>query len=299
MAEGGSTNAIIHLIAIANQLDIDLSIERFDELSKETPYLVDVKPSGKYLTVDYCYAGGVPAVMKQLESLLHLDVLTVTGKTLGENLKDVKIFNEDIIRPINKPLLPEGGLAIIKGNLAPNGAVLKHAGSRDRDLLQHKGPALVFNSYEEMQKTLSQNDLNVTRDHVIILRYQGPKARCMPESGGGIPIPPKVAKKGVRDMVRITDARMSGTNFGTIILHVSPEAYVGGPLAAIENGDIIELDLDDRRLSVNLTQNQIEKRLKEWKPPEPTYNYKSGPLWVWYNYCEQADKGCVYPFMSD
>jgi dihydroxy-acid dehydratase len=299
MAEGGSTNAIIHLTAIANQLGIDLPIDRFDELSKETPYLVDVKPSGKFATVDYCHAGGVPAVMKQLESLLHLDVLTVTGKTLGENLEDVKVLNEDIIRPINKPFLPEGGLAILKGNLAPNGGVLKHSGTRDRSLLQHKGPAIVLDgSREEIIKRLADENLDVTREHVLVYRYQGPKARCMPETGA-LPIPTKLAKKGVFDIIRITDARMSGTQFGTIVLHVSPEAYVGGPLAAVEDGDIVELDLARRHLSVNLTQNQIEKRLKDWKPPEPTYNYKNGPLWVWYNNCLQADKGCVYPFMSE
>jgi dihydroxy-acid dehydratase len=299
MAEGGSTNAIIHVLAIARMLDIDLSIERFDELSRDTPYLVDVKPSGQYMTVDYCRAGGVPALMKRLESLLNLDVMTVTGKTVGENLAEVKVLNEDIIRPLNKPLLPEGGLAILKGNLAPNGAVIKHSGSRDRNLLQHKGPAIIFEgSREEINKRLNDENLEVTRDHVLVFRYFGPKARTM-MGPGAPPIPPKIARKGVRDMVRITDGRMSGTNYGTIILHVSPEAYVGGPLAAVEDGDIVDLDLTHRNLSISLTQNQIEKRLKTWKPPKLIYNHKTGPLWIWYNNCMQADKGCIYPFMSE
>ena len=296
MGLGGSTNAVIHLIAIARQLDIDLPLERFDEISRKTPFIVDVKPSGRYSATDVHRAGGIPAVMKQLESLLNLDVLTVTGKTLKENLSKVEVRDPKIIRPIDDPILPEGGLAILKGNLAPNGAVLKHSASLNRELLQHEGPAMVFNSPEEAYRKLLSEDLDVTEDHVLILRYQGPKGACMPETGP-LPIPTVLAKKGIEDMVRITDARMSGTNFGTIVLHVSPEAYVGGPLAVVEDGDIIELDFEKRRLELKITDKELKERLEKWKPPEPRYNYKRGPHALWYRFCTQAHEGCVYPFM--
>jgi len=296
MGLGGSTNAVIHLIAIAKQLDIDLPLERFDEISRKTPFIVDVKPSGRYSATDVHRAGGIPAVMKQLESLLNLDVMTVTGKTLKENLSKVEVRDPRIIRPIDDPILPEGGLAILKGNLAPNGAVLKHSASINRDLLQHEGPAMVFNSPAEAYRRLLSEDLEVTEDHVLVLRYQGPKGACMPETGP-LPIPTVLAKKGVEDMVRITDARMSGTNFGTIVLHVSPEAYVGGPLAIVEEGDIIKLDFERRLLEVELTSKEIRERLEKWKPPEPSYNYKRGPHALWYKFCTQAHEGCVYPFM--
>ncbi|MEM1997023.1 MAG: dihydroxy-acid dehydratase [Candidatus Bathyarchaeia archaeon] len=296
MAIGGSTNAIIHLIAIARELDLNLPLERFDEISKRTPFLVDVKPSGRYAAVDFHAAGGVPALMKQMEPTLNLDVLTVTGRTLRENLANVHVKDANIIRPLNQPLLPEGGIAILKGNLAPRGAVIKHSASIDRRLLQHRGPALVFNSPEEAYRYLLREDIEISEDHVLILRYQGPKAACMPETGA-LPIPTALAKRGVKDIVRITDGRMSGTHFGTIVLHVSPEAYVGGPLAAVENGDIVELDLTRRLLEVKLTDKQIKERLERWVPPEPKYNYRRGPHALWFNFCTQADEGCIYPFM--
>jgi dihydroxy-acid dehydratase len=296
MALGGSTNAVIHLIAIARQLDIQLPLERFDEISRKTPYLVDVKPSGRHAATDFHNAGGVPALMKQLEPILNLDVLTATGKTLKENLTNVKVKDPKIIRPLDNPILPEGGIAILRGNLAPKGAVLKHSASINRDLLNHRGPAMVFNSPDEAYRRLLREDLEVTEDHVLILRYQGPKAACMPETGP-LPIPTILAKKGVKDMVRITDGRMSGTNFGTIVLHVSPEAYVGGPLAIVEDGDIIELNLTRRLLEVKISDKQMKERFEKWVPPEPNYNYKRGPHALWFNFCTQADEGCVYPFM--
>jgi dihydroxy-acid dehydratase len=296
MAIGGSTNAIIHLIALARQADLRLPLERFDELSRTTPFIADVKPSGRYAAIDLHRAGGIAAVMKELEPLLHLDALTVTGRTVGENLAKVSVKNREVIRSLDKPILPEGGLAILRGNLAPDGAVLKHSGSLNRDLLQHKGPAIVFNSTTEAYRTLMREDLEVTEDHVLVLRYQGPKAACMPETGM-LPIPTVLVRKGVVDMVRVSDGRTSGTHYGTNVLHVSPEAYVGGPLAIVQDGDIIELDLRHRRIDVKLTDKQIEERLKEWKPPEPQYNYKRGPLALWYNHCMQADKGCLYPWM--
>ncbi len=296
MAMGGSTNAVIHLIALAKQLEISLPLERFDEVSRETPFIVDVKPSGQGVVADIHRAGGVPVVMKALEPLLNLDVMTVTGKTLGENLTGIKVSDGNIVHSIDKPILGEGGLAVLRGNLAPNGAVLKHSASLNRELLQHRGPALVFNTGEEAYKALMRENLEVAEDHVLIHRYQGPKAACMPESGM-LPIPTVLVKKGVRDMVRVSDGRTSGTCFGTNVLHVSPEAMLGGPLAAVENGDIIDLDLVHRRIDVKLTAKQIEERLNNWKPPEPRYNYKRGPLALWYQFCEQAEKGCMYPWM--
>lgn len=296
MGLGGSTNAVIHLIAIARQLDVDLPLERFDEISRKTPFIVNVKPSGQYSATDVYRAGGIPAVMKQLESLLDLDVLTVTGKTLKENLAKVEVRDPKIIRSVDDPILPEGGLAILEGNLAPDGAVLKHSASLNRNLLQHEGPAMVFNSPEEAYRKLLNENLDITEDHVLVLRYQGPKGACMPETGP-LPIPTVLAKKGIEDILRITDARMSGTNFGTIVLHVSPEAYIGGPLAALEDGDVIRLNFEKRRLEVELTDKEIKERLEKWRPPKPRYNYKRGPHALWYRFCTQAHEGCVYPFM--
>jgi len=296
MAIGGSTNLVIHLIALAKMLDLELPIERFDDLSRDTPYIADVKPSGRFAAVDLNRAGGIPAVMKEISSLLHLDALTVTCKTLGENIAEAEVKDRAVIHPFEKPISAEGGLAILKGNLAPDGAVIKHVGARDKSLLQHEGPGLVFNSSRDAYKALLKEDLDVTPEHVLVLRYEGPKGNVMPETGA-LPIPTRLAKQGVRDIVRVTDSRMSGTTSETIVLHVSPEAYMGGPLAAVRDGDTIELDVRHRRLEVKLTDKEIRHRLEDWKPPEPRYDYKRGPLALWYQFCEQANRGCVYPFM--
>ena len=296
MAMGGSTNAVIHLIALAHQLDFSLPLDRFDSLSRETPYLVNVKPSGSYAVADLHESGGVYQVMKNLEPLLDTSVKTVTGQSLKENLARRQVRNDDKIRDLDHCILPEGGLAVIRGNLAPNGSILKHAGSRDRRLLKHKGPALVFDSGLEARRILAQEDLEVSEDAVMVLRYEGPKANCMPEMGA-LPIPYKLARQGVKDMLRVNDCRMSGTQFGTIVLHISPEAQVGGPLAVVENGDIVELSLERRELNLLVPDEEIRRRLANWRAPEPRYNYKRGPLALWYQMCEQADKGCIYPWM--
>ena len=296
MATGGSTNAVIHLIALARQLDLDLPLGRFDEISRDTPYLVDVKPNGKYAVSDLYEAGGIATVMKYLEPLLNTAVTTVTGGKLADTLAVLNPPKMDRIRTLDDAILPEGGLSVVRGNLAPDGAVIKHAGSRDRKLLQNKGPALVFESPQEAWETLNREDLEVTPEHVLVLRNEGPKGALMPETGP-LPIPMPLVKKGIRDVVRVTDARMSGTNFGTIVLHVAPEAAVGGPLAVVQNGDIVELDLLNRRLDVHLPDEEIRKRLAKWRPPKPKYDHERGPLALWYRFCEQADKGCVYPFM--
>lgn len=296
MAIGGSTNAVIHLIALAKHLDSELPLERFDQISRQVPYITDVRPSGRYVVADLWEVGGITAVMKRIEALLDTSVKTVTGRTLGENLAGVRVPETDMIRTLEDPLLDEGGLAVVKGTLAPKGAIIKHSGSRNRKLLQHKGPALVFNSALEARQMLAREDLEVREDHVLVLRYEGPKGDVMPERGA-LPIPIPLAKKGVKDMLVVNDCRMSGTNFGSIVLHSSPEAYVGGPLAAVENGDVIELDLAQRRLDLLVPEREIKRRLEGWTPPEPRYDYKRGPLALWYRFCEQADKGCVYPFM--
>jgi dihydroxy-acid dehydratase len=293
MALGGSTNTVIHLIAIARQLDIELGLKIFDKISEETPWLVGVKPCGKYTMLDFYYAGGVLAVMKELEPILNLDVLTVSGKTLGENLSKFKMKRTDVIGTLNEPRGKKGGIAVLFGNLAPDGAVIKTSATTP-ELLQHRGPAVVFDSIEEADAKLLDEESEISEDSVLILRYVGPKGDGMPEYGP-LPIPRKLLKKGVRDMIRVTDARMSGSAFGTVVLHVSPEAAVGGPIAAVHNGDIIELDMKRRKLEVKLTKNQIEKRLKDWKPPLP--KHKRGYLTLFTNLVEQADKGCIFPFM--
>lgn len=296
MAMGGSTNAVIHLTALARQLGVDLPLERFDKISRQTPFITNVKPSGIYAMADLFEVGGVRAVMKQLEPLLDLDVMTCTGQKLRENLAFPRPASNDRIRTLDDPILAEGGLAVIRGNLAPTGAILKHAASAERRLLQHKGPAIVFESGDHARQLLANEELSATPDHVMVLRNEGPKASCMPERGA-LPLPYQVARAGHNDMLRITDCRMSGTQWGTIVLHVSPESYVRGPLAAVQNGDIVELDLERRQLNLLVSDEEIRRRLAAWTPPEPQYDWKTGPLALWYQMCEQADQGCLYPFM--
>ena len=296
MAMGGSTNAVIHLLALAHHLNLPLPLERFDALSRETPYLVNVKPSGEYPVVRIHESGGVQQVLKNLEPLLDTSAKTVTGQTLKENLARQMVRDDDRIHDLDHCLNPEGGLAVLRGNLAPRGAILKHVGSQDRRLLKHKGPALVFESSEHAHEVLAREDLDVTEDTVLVLRNEGPKASGMPERGL-IPIPHPLARKGIKDVMRINDCRMSGTEYGTIVLHIAPEAYVGGPLAAVQNGDLVELDLDQRELNLLVPDEEIRQRVARWVPPPPQYNYQQGPFALWYQMCEQADKGCIYPWM--
>lgn len=297
MAMGGSTNAVIHLIALAKQLGIDLPLDRFDAISRETPFIVNVKPSGTWAVSDLHEEGGVRTVMKQIEPLLETSVKTVTAQTLAENLRGPRPASTDKIRTLDNPILTEGGLAVIRGNLAPTGAIIKHSAAANRALLQHKGPAVVFESGDEAHRVLADRDLDLTADHVMVLRNMGPKAACMPERGA-LPLPYKVARTGAQDMMRVTDCRMSGTQWGTVVLHVSPESYVGGPLAAVQTGDIVELDLEHRRLDLHVPDEEIRRRLAAYVPPAPSYDYQAGPLALWYQLCEQAEKGCVYPFMK-
>jgi len=296
MAIGGSTNAVIHLIAIAKRLNIEIDLDLFEEISKETPFIANMRPAGKYQMEDLYHAGGVPVILKELESQLHLDELTVTGKTMRENLASVVIEDayRDVVRPFDDPLHEDGGIAVLKGNLTPNGALIKTKAVLDKRLLSHRGQAVVFTSLEDMEARVNDPDLDVTEDSVLILQNAGPVgAPGMPEAGM-IPIPQKLLKKGVRDMVRLSDCRMSGTAFGTVILHVSPEAAVGGPIAIVKDGDWIELDVEKGTLNIDISEAELEQRLKQWQAPQYT---DRGYYWLYRKHVLQADQGCDFDFM--
>jgi len=294
MAIGGSTNAIIHLVAIAGRLGIDLPLERFDEISRTTPFITNIRPSGELLMEDMYYAGGLPVVIKELGSLLHLDALTVTGKSLGENVAGAACFNREVIRPLNTPLKPEGGTVILKGNLAPHGAVLKQSAASPH-LLKHRGRAVVFENYQDLLGRVDDPGLDVEESSVLVLKSGGPKgAPGMPE-WGDLPIPAKLLKAGVRDMVRLSDARMSGTAYGTVVLHVSPESAVGGPLAIVRDGDWIELDVAARRLELLIPGTEIQSRLAAWRPPLAHYRRGYGKMYL--DNVLQAHEGCDFGFL--
>ncbi|HLW80123.1 MAG TPA: dihydroxy-acid dehydratase, partial [Terriglobia bacterium] len=288
---GGSTNAIIHLVAVAGRLGMDLPLDIFDSLSRTTPFITNIRPSGKHLMEDLFYAGGLPAVMKEIQSLLHGDALTVTGKTMGENIRGAECFNRDVIRPLTEPLQPEGGTVILKGNLAPGGAVIKQSAASPH-LVKHQGRAVVFEDYADLWARVDAPDLEVDENSVLVLKNGGPKgAPGMPE-WGDMPIPAKLLKAGVRDMVRVSDARMSGTAFGTVVLHVAPESAVGGPLAAVENGDTIALDVHGRRLELLVPDQEIKRRLAAWKRPAPHFVRGYGSIFL--DHILQADQGCDF-----
>lgn len=294
MAIGGSTNAIIHLVALAGRLHLELPLSKFDELSRTTPVIANVKPSGRYLMEDLYFAGGLRAVEKGIGSLLHLDALTVTGKSVGENIAGAACFNREVIRELDRPLNAQGGTVILKGSLAPQGAVLKHSAASPH-LLQHKGHAVVFENNEDLLARVDDPDLAVDESSVLVLKNAGPKgAPGMPE-WGHLPIPAKLLKAGVKDMIRLSDARISGTSFGTIIVHVSPEAAVGGPVAVVENGDEIELDVAQRRLELLVSESEMKKRLARWRPPKPQYSRGYGKMFL--EHILQAHEGCDFDFL--
>lgn len=299
MAIGGSTNAVIHLTAMARRLDIDLEIDIFDELSKDTPFIANLRPAGKYQMEDLYHAGGIRAVMKELEPLLNTNELTVTGKTIKENLESVTIEDvyRDVIRPLNHPLYDNGGIAVLKGNIAPKGALIKPKAVTDRSLLKHRGKAVVFKSLEDMDKRVNDPNLEVDKDSVLVLQNAGPVgAPGMPEAGM-IPIPKKLLQQGVRDMVRISDCRMSGTAFGTVILHVSPEASVGGTIGLIEDGDWIELDVENRTLNLDITDEELKARQEVAKNKETSEPKERGYTWLYKKHVLQAHEGCDFDFM--
>jgi dihydroxy-acid dehydratase len=295
MATGCSTNAIIHLIAMARRAGVDLKLEDLDEIGRTTPVIANIRPSGKdYLMEDFFYAGGLPALMVELGDKLDLSVMTVTGKTLGECIDGAKNYNSDVIRPLSNPVYHEGSLAVLKGNLAPDGAVVKPA-AMDAKFQKHSGPAIVADSYAALKEIINDEDYPMTPDHVLVLRNAGPQGGPGMPEWGMIPMPKALLKQGYRDMVRMSDARMSGTSYGACILHVAPEAYIGGPLALIRTGDIIELDIPARSLNVRLTGEEMAARRAEWTPPAPRYERGYGQMFA--QHVEQADKGCDFDFL--
>jgi dihydroxy-acid dehydratase len=294
MAIGGSTNAIVHLVAMARRAGLDLPLETFDEISQRVPFILDVRPSGRFLMEDFYYAGGLRALLNQLGDLLHLDCPTVNGKTLGENIEGAKAHNTSVIRSIDNPVSSASSTAILRGNLAPNGAVIKQAAADPR-FWQHTGPAVVFKDYSDLAARIDDPDLDVTENSVLVLQNVGPNgAPGMPE-WGMLPIPKKLLQQGVRDMVRVSDARMSGTSYGTCVLHVSPESAIGGPLALLQDGDEITLDISARQFSVNLTDAELEARLAAWSPPAPHYTRGYGKLYL--DHVTQAEHGCDFDFL--
>ena len=294
MAIGGSTNAIIHLIAMAGRAGVDLPLTRFDELSRTTPMLLNVRPSGKYLMEDFFYAGGLPVVLKELLPLLHRDALTVTGKTIAENNAEAVNYNADVIRSLAMPILSEGGTAILTGNLCPNGAVLKQSAASPH-LLTHRGRAVVFEDHADLHERIDDPKLPIDEHSVLVLKQVGPKgAPGMPEWGAA-PVPARLLQRGVKDMVRISDARMSGTSYGTVVLHVAPESAVGGPLALVRDGDEIELDAPRRTLTLRVGDEELAKRKAVWKPRPPHFARGYGRLFL--DHVLQANEGCDFDYL--
>jgi dihydroxy-acid dehydratase len=297
MAIGGSTNAVVHLLAIAGRLGIELPLERFDDLSRETPQVASMRPAGKFQMQELFEAGGIPAVMRELLPLLDGGAMTVTGKTVAENLAATPpSLRPEVVSPLAEPFAPEGGLAILRGNLAPRGAVIKHAAATPA-LLQHRGRAVVFTSLEDMARRVNDPDLDVRPEDVLVLQGAGPVGGPgMPESGM-IPIPRKLLEQGVRDMVRVSDARMSGTAYGTVVLHVAPEAAVGGPLALVRDGDEIALDLANRRIDLLVDDAELARRQAAWTPPPVPAASRRGWGWLHATRVLQADQGCDLDFL--
>ncbi len=296
MAIGGSTNAIVHLIAIARRAGIELPLERFDEIAGRTPVLANLKPSGSYVMGDFYDAGGLPALLARIPDLLHLDCPTIEGITLGAAISNAEVFNDEVIRPLDKPLSPEGGTAILRGNLAPDGAVIKPAAA-DPSLLTHRGPAVVFRDLADIRDRIHDPSLAITPDHVLVMQSGGPLgAPGMPESGM-LPIPNYLLEQGTRDMVRLSDARMSGTSYGTCVLHISPESHLGGPLALVRDGDMIELNVSERRLHLDVDEEELARRREQWPKPSPRFSRGYGKLFE--SEVTQAHEGCDFRFLEN
>jgi dihydroxy-acid dehydratase len=295
MAIGGSTNAIIHLVALAGRAGIRLELRQFDEISQHTPMIANLRPSGEYLMEDFYYAGGLRALLKQIGDLLDLDALTVSGETLGKNLETARVFNDKVIRSPKHPVSTSGGTAVLYGNLAPNGAVIKPTAAEAR-LLKHVGPAVVFKDRDDLEARIDDEALPVDQDSVLVLQNAGPLGGPGMPEWGMLPIPRKLLAQGVRDMVRISDARMSGTSYGACVLHVSPESFIGGPLALVRDGDLIELDVAARKLELRVDENELAQRRANWKPQPPHYERGFGALYA--AHVTQADKGCDFDFLE-
>ncbi|HUG24371.1 L-arabinonate dehydratase [Piscinibacter sp.] len=291
LALGGSTNALVHLIAMARRAGVMLDLARFDAIARDTPLIANLRPAGQYLMEDFFYAGGLPAMLARLNGKLVLDALTINGKTLGENIAGAQVFDDDVILPLNRPLVAEGSLAVLRGNLAPDGAVIKPAAAEAR-LRKHTGPAVVFEHYAELQDRIDDPDLDVTPDSVLVLKNAGPLGGPGMPEWGQLPIPKKLLQQGVRDMLRISDCRMSGTSFGACVLHVSPEAFVGGPLALVHTGDLIEMDVSQRKLHLHVSDEELARRRASWQAPKPRYQRGFGALYA--AHVLQAHEGCDF-----
>ncbi len=295
LALGGSTNSIVHLIAMARRAGIGLDLDRFDALARKTPLIANIRPSGEYLMEDFFYAGGLRAFLNRLRDLLKLGTVTANGRTLGENIEGAKVFNEDVILPVERALVSSDSLAVLRGNLAPDGAVIKPPAAETR-LHQHSGRAVVFADYNDMAARIDDPDLPVDKDSVIVLKHAGPLGGPGMPEWGQLPIPRKLLQQGVRDMVRISDARMSGTSYGACVLHVAPESYIGGPLAFVEEGDVIELDVPGRRLTLKVDDAELARRKRLWKAPSPRYERGYGSMFA--RHIKQANEGCDFDFLE-
>ncbi|MCY7305210.1 MAG: dihydroxy-acid dehydratase [Rhodoferax sp.] len=293
-AIGGSTNAVIHLIAMAGRIGLKLTIDDFDRLGSDMPCLVNLQPSGKYLMEDFCYAGGLPVVMKEIQRHLHTDALTVSGTTIAENIASAENFNQDVIKPYDQPLMPKAGIAVLRGNLSPRGAVIKPSAATPA-LMVHTGRAVVFENIEEFHRLIDDEALDVDETCILVLKNCGPKGYPGMAEVGNMPLPPKVLRKGITDMVRISDARMSGTAYGTVVLHTAPEAAAGGPLAVVRNGDMIELDVPKRRLHLHISDDELATRLASWTAPAPALS--SGYWKLYVDTVLQADEGLDLDFL--
>jgi L-arabonate dehydrase len=295
-AVGGSTNAVIHLLAMAGRIGVEVTLDDWDRLGRDVPTLLDLKPSGRFLMEDFFYAGGLPAIIRALgeKNLLHKEAITVNGRTIWQNCQDAKTWNAEVIRSFEKPLVESGGIAVLRGNLAPDGAVLKPSAASPQ-LMQHSGRAVVFENIEDYHARIAAPDLDVDESSVLVLKNCGPKGYPGMAEVGNMGLPPKVLEKGVTDMVRISDARMSGTAYGTVVLHVCPEASVGGPLALVQNGDVIALDVPARRLTLHVSDEELKKRRAAWKAPEPSM--KGGYQGLYVKHVQQANTGADLDFL--
>ena len=294
MALGGSTNAVIHLLAIAGRVGVELSLEDFDRISRHTPMLVNVKPSGEFLMEDLFEAGGVPAVMREILPILHRDAITVTGQSIESNISNTECLNHEVIRKLEDPIHREGGIVVLRGNLAPDGAVLKQTAASPH-LLRHKGRAVVFENYEDMHARINHPDLLVDANSVLVLKSAGPKGGPGFPEWGQIPLPEKLIRAGITDAVRISDGRMSGTSFGTVVLHIAPESAIGGPLAAVRDGDEIELDVPGRTINLSISAEELATRLRSFAPPKPHYERGYGKMFL--DHVTQANHGCDFDFL--
>ncbi len=295
LALGGSTNALVHLIAMARRAGVNLGLERFDQLSQRTPLLADIRPAGRFLMEDFYYAGGLRGLLYRIRGLLALDARTVNGKSIGENIEGCGVYNDEVIRPLDKPIVASGSLAVLRGNLAPDGAVIKPAAA-EKHLHKHSGRAVVFEDYNDMNARIDEPNLEIDATSVIVLKNAGPiGAPGMPE-WGQLPIPKKLLAQGVRDMLRISDARMSGTSYGACVLHVAPESWVGGPLAFVKTGDVIELDVAARKLHLQVSDAEMASRRAAWKAPAPRFKRGYGALFS--KHISQANDGCDFDFLE-